>query len=184
MHGAGRTNAKPGGRPPTRYNLPERLAARYEDALNDPALIESRDELALTKAILEELLQAWNEAPLFEELNIALENLRDAIQDGDLRRVRDAHLAALAAFEADGSKWQLIRESMRVIEQRRKLAGTEVSRLQALNQMITAQQSMALLMSVKDIMLGILDQVSTDPIEVQRLRNAVAAEIRALANKS
>lgn len=138
MHGG--TN--PG--PPVQHgryskHLPERLATRYEEALQDAELVSVSHEIALLDVRLTELLQkiettessvAWGQAlELFQEIDHsypARQRLHEVLKRG----------------AGEVANWI---EIARVVEQRRRLAETEAKRLSQLDQNLTAKQANVLI---------------------------------------
>ena len=134
-------------------SLPERLAARYAEAQDDPRLLELRDEVALIDTRLAELLthlDSGESAKRWQAVNGAYADLRDATARSDSAAFKAAMAAmgeALAAGAADHDIWT---EIVTLTDQRRKLVESESKRLQTMQQMITSQQAMVLLAAVVD----------------------------------
>lgn len=154
MHGVGKKGGRPGGRPPVtgRYSrrLPADLRVRYEAALEDPALIELRDEMGVITTLLGELLIQFGEhPPNFEEMNDVLETLGEALRAEDTVEAQLEFLRLLEVVASGKGQWALLKEIRLFVEAQRKLAATEVTRLTALKQMITVEQAMAFLQAVK-----------------------------------
>lgn len=189
IHGAGKKLGQPGGRPPIhgRYRqLPERLLSSYEEALADPTLIELREELALTKALIGELLSRWGDIPPLDEMEDGLECLGECLKAGEWVQAQDEYIRVIAAFKSNRGEFAALREVIRVIEQRRRLAATEVGRLQALNQMLSVQQSLAFLSTVAETFMGLLDNLDdsgVDTHQIQKLRHKAAMQFRTLAER-
>lgn len=156
-------------------DMPTRLAARYAEALADPQLLELRAEIALVGTRQCELLthldaglslQHWKDA------QAAHGDLLAAIRAKDSAALQTAIAAlgdALGAGMGDYAVWQ---EIIEMTEQRRRLVESEHKRLVAMQQMITAEQAMALLARVTET---IRKHVS-DPI----ILAAVAADLRSI----
>jgi len=190
VHGAGKKLGQPGGRPPThgRYSkLPERLLSSYEEALEDPTLIELREELALTKALIGELLSRWGDIPPLDEMEDGLECLGECLHASEWIQAQDEYLRVMTAFKSNRGEFAALREVIRVIEQRRRLASTEVGRLQAIDQMLNAHQALAFLSTVGETFMGLLDELSVlegiDVHQIQLLKHKAAMRFRTLAER-
>ncbi len=131
--------------------MPKRLMDAYERAANDGDLLVLRDEVALVDARLAELLSHLDSGETGAAWTQALEQyaaLQDANDGGDaalLKTALDALGRALKRGQADYAAWAEITE---LIDLRRKLVESERKRLVQLQQMITTEQAMVLLMAV------------------------------------
>ena len=166
--------------------VPGRLLERYQQSVDDPELLNMRQDIALLDARLSDLLQRvdtgeaqklWEEARKCRDeamrymnnedyggVVLALEKLDRAIGDG------------LADYDA----WN---EVQSLLDQRRKLVEAEQKRLVAMQQMITAEQAMtfatALLEAVRK---NVTDRAAITAIQAEFIRLATVgsgAEIRA-----
>lgn len=189
FHGAGKIGGPAGGRPPThgRYSkfLPSDLLDRYQEARNDPELLELRDELALLDVRAQELAGRLTEGGEGARIEAALEALvrarvaRRRVQAGedadqarvDLDQALEAIEANLTAANVEARIWE---ELAVVWEQRRRLVDTERRRLVDLQQYVTAQQALALVRVVVDI----VRRHVTD----RRTLAAIAADVRGATN--
>lgn len=133
--------------------LPARLAARYQEALSDPALLELREEVSLLDARLSDLLQrvetgesgeVWKLLrAMFAEFNRARAAGKVPEMQAALHDIEGLIVRGLADYAA----WQ---EVGGVLEQRRKLVESERKRLVEMQQMITSEQAMVMLAAVVD----------------------------------
>lgn len=134
-------------------DIPIRLAARYAEALSDPQLMELRAEIALIGTRQSELLthlDAGLSLRYLQDAQAAHSDLLAAIRNKDSVAMQIAIAAlgeALSAGMGDYTVWQ---EIVEMTEARRKLVESEHRRLVAMQQMITAEQAMALLARVVD----------------------------------
>lgn len=156
MHGGSTPNGF--GLPQTktgRYSkyLPGRMLEHYADAINDPELLNLRQEIALAEARITDLLSrvdSGESGKLWKQARAAWQQLNQARNEGDLNAEAEAadklsHL--LVRGQADYTVWH---EVMVMIEQRRKLVESERRRLVDMQQMITAEQAMALVSAIID----------------------------------
>jgi hypothetical protein len=125
--------------------LPERMAARYQEARIDPALVQLRDELALTESLLFEDLEALKTtgADLVTARD-AFERLKQAMKVRDLTlmtaALADVDRAFAATAQMDGARDRILT----IVDRRRKLVDSETKRLKTLHQMMTNEQAMTL----------------------------------------
>jgi hypothetical protein len=120
--------------------------SRYEDALQDPAHVELKNELALIDALLMDALersQLGRLGSLWDELLSSWESFRVAERNGDtaaagraLRRIGEIATEGAAAHRAQV-------EVVDLIERKRRLAESERRRLLDENQMISAARALA-----------------------------------------
>lgn len=150
LTGVAATNFKTG-----RYSkyLPARLLEHYADAFNDPELLNLRQEIALAEARITDLLarvDSGESGELWKATREAWGRLREAhyagSTDDEMEAIGELDYL-LARGQADYAAWH---EVMVMIEQRRKLVESERRRLVDMQQMITAEQAMALVSAIID----------------------------------
>lgn len=143
-------------------DMPTRLAARYEQNLADPMLVELRSELALTDARIGELLASTSisgAAQSWLDAGKELKSLESAIYDPN--RSVDQVVAGLEALKSilnrpdDRETWQ---ELYQAIELRRKLADSQMAQAKANGSMIHVDQMMLL----AGALLGLIKENITD----------------------
>ncbi len=154
--------------------LPIRLAARFEEARRDPELISLSAEVALIDTRLGEVLDrldttessaAWAKLAAARQKEKAAASLAD--QAAASRQLDDLIEAGLT----DTASWQ---EIAALIEQRRKCAESEVKRLAARDQFITAKEANVLMAAI----IHIVTQHVPDPA----IRSQIAAGLADLAH--
>jgi len=118
-------------------SLPVRLAARYEESLQDPDLLSLRDEVAALDARIHEVMQGLDTG----ESGGIWRDLRDAHGRGESATV--SVLIERGATEAEA--WS---ELLTLLEQRRRLVESERKRLVELHQVLTIDQAMDMLARV------------------------------------
>jgi hypothetical protein len=158
----------------SKYVLPPRLRKRYDAALNDPALLEQRREIALIDARLGDLLarvDTGESGALWSALMERREELIDAKRGGDtIKQVLalNAILDLISQGHADYRAW---RELGAALDQRRKLVESERKRLVEMQQVMTSEQAMllmdALLMAVK---ANVQDRGALNAIQTEFIR--------------
>jgi hypothetical protein len=155
--------------------VPERLRQRYEAAEQDAELLSLRGEIALTDARLMDLLARVNtgeSGQLWANLKKAHREFRVAKRGEDEARMQSTLARVEYLIESAVDDYHAWAEIGELIEQRRRLAESESKRMVALEQMMTAEQAMALVYRVVDI-------VSRHVTDKQALRDIVV-EMRAL----
>jgi len=199
FHGAGtKARGTTPGRPleTGRYSshLPVALRSRYEAALDDSTLIELRDESAvLVSLIAEQLALYGDDPPNVKEMADAIQSLGEAMRAGDDDVAAQEYHRLVEVFTAGQGKWAALKNVLQAIEQRRRVVGTEVARLTALHQMLTVEQSMALLAAVQDVLKRALDKAenlhcrvcgeTVSIQEVRELREWVVQQLRTLSQR-
>ena len=180
MHGGGSPHRGTRSGRPIRHGrysrlLPDRLAARYQEAERDNALLNLRAEISLIDARLAELLghlstgesgQSWREALA------AWRYLTDMAATGDVGLFRGAMDNLGRILQRGASDPRTWGEIVALVETRRRLVESERRRLVEMQQMISAEQAMALLASVTAI---IRENIPDGPT-----RNRIASGIRGL----
>lgn len=127
--------------------LPPRLLASYQAAIADPELLNLRDELALTDARLNDLLERADTGESGETWRTLASEwgaYQDALSKGnDSEAGEHAGQIAFCIFHgrSDAAIWS---EIQGVIEQRRRLAESEQKRLVNMQAMVTSEQVMTL----------------------------------------
>jgi len=199
FHGAG-TKARDttSGRPllSGRYSshLPVALRNRYQAALDDPSLIELRQESAILVALIAEQLSIYgDDPPNVEEMADVIKSLGQAMAAGDDDVSAQEYQRLVEVFTSGKGKWAALQNVIKLLEQRRRVVGTEVVRLTALHEMLTVEQSMALLAAVQDILKRALDRAeglhcrvcgeSVKIQEVAELRGWVVKQLRTLSQR-
>jgi hypothetical protein len=145
--------------------IPARLAARYEEAADDPTLLQLGHDVALVDARLADLLNRVDNGEsgqLWKKVDEAFTQYRRL--KGDTRKGPEAFTILSDTIEAGVSDYAAWSEISSLLEQRRKLVESERKRLVEMQQMLTIQQAMTLIGSLT----GIIRRHVTD-------RNALAA---------
>lgn len=128
--------------------LPNRLMEHYQEALDDPRLLELRDDIALIDARLAELITRVSAdqdvgPARWKALQAAFYDYEEAIiaKDGDKAQAAWRVMEALITKAVtDYNLWGTIQET---IQQRRRLVESERQRLVQMQQMVTAEQAVA-----------------------------------------
>jgi hypothetical protein len=156
--------------------VPERLRARYAQAEDDAELLSLRSELALLDARLVDLLSradSGESGQLWTDLKRAHRAFTMAKRSADVARMQTTLARVEQLIDSAVDDHQVWGEIGELIEQRRRLAESEQKRLVTLQQMMTAEQAMAIIHRVVDI-------VSRHVTDRQAL-SAIVVDMRALA---
>lgn len=149
--------------------LPKRLSEKVETFLNDPALVELKENIAILDARLSELYQNFHESEpadvwrglvsRFSDWQTAIEFL-DKLKDEELRKnqieriedlKKDFTLLLKNGASEQSKAERLWNEILSVTEQRRKLVESESKRLKDQQQMITSEQFMTFIQTILSI---------------------------------
>jgi hypothetical protein len=158
--------------------LPERLRERYEQAEDDTELLSLRSEVALVDARLVDLLSrvdSGESGQLWTDLKRAHREFTVAKRGEDVARMHTTLARVEQLIDSavdDHQAWAEIGER---IEQRRRLTESEAKRLVVLQQMLTAEQAMALMRAMIDI-------ITRHVTDKQALRDIIV-DMRALTEQ-
>jgi len=148
-------------------HLPTRLAARYQEAQADAELLNLREEVALTDALLTEMiarLDTGESGGLWKALGNEVGALLKARADNDNAGIA-AHLNAVVSLVRQGAQEQDITAEIRqLLEARRRLVESERKRLVEMQMMVSVEASVMLLSAF----LGVVSEHVKD-------RDAIAA---------
>ena len=127
--------------------MPKGVANRYKDAITDPDLLSSRDEIALIQLRIQDLMGKMKDggtADMWGSLRQEFVNVEASIRQGDPAAMNKA-LTALGEIIEQGAEAEQVWEEMyEAIEAKTKVGEREWRRLRDLRQFMTVQQSMDL----------------------------------------
>lgn len=158
--------------------MPPRLLERYQEAADDPELLELRHEIMLVDARLGDLLKRVDNGEaltLWEKARKANIEIQKAVHDENYGRlmVQCVELDYLIGSGlADYAAWS---EIQALLDQRRKLVESERKRLVEAQQLITSEQAMTLVSAL-------LDSVRRNVPDRSAL-SAIQAEFISLVNR-
>ena len=127
--------------------FPLSLASRYEQAINDPELMSHRQDLGLIEVRIEQLMKRMqnDEQPdRWKDLQQRFSELKFAQIENDTAGFANVCGLIETIFkdiQEDYAAWDQI---MDILELRRKINESELKRLIAMNQMISAEDAMKL----------------------------------------
>ena len=158
--------------------LPSRLAGRYQEAVNDPGLLELNHEIALMDARLTSLLErveTGETASLWEDVSRAWAELTAAIREQNKVKQQETAVKLDALIRSGQDDYEAWHEIQDTIEQRRKLVESERKRLVEAQQHVTTVQAMTLIGNI----LAIIKNNVTDAKTLQ----AISADVGQLVSR-
>lgn len=126
-------------------SLPSRLTARYQEAMNDPELLNLRAEVALVDTLLADRLAALDTgggSAVFKELVTTWKQLLRLQAAGRTKEAGVVLTEIGQLIDAGHQHAGVLEDIARLIDQRRKLVDSEQRRLVAMQQMLTTEQAM------------------------------------------
>lgn len=155
-------------------HLPQRMREAYQEAVDDPQLLEQREQIAILDARLLDLLSrvdTGESGALWQRLQDARIELLAAKQGGDatgqvvaLNRILDLIRQGHADYRAWG-------ELQTVLEQRKRLIESERKRLVEMQQMVTSQQAMGLISAIlESVKRNVTDRAALAAIQTDFIR--------------
>lgn len=153
-------------------HVPTRMLANYEQAQQDPDLLNLREEIALLDARLSDLLRrvdSGESGRLWKDLRTAAKAYRSGDEDQQMQSLLDM-LALIDRGYMDTQAWG---EISSLLEQRRKLVESERKRLVEMQQMMTMSQAQLLIARLYDVV--------TQHVSDRTTLAAIGAGLQALA---
>jgi hypothetical protein len=154
-------------------NLPKRMLSSFEAALKDPELLDMRDDIALLKAHLDDLLahvDTGEPGHFLQEARDALSRLESAMQEKDVPQTI-ATLAELGEIIdraiADHALWEEILRTLKKVELTRE---RELNRQVMMNQFLTEDRALLLFSRVAEI----IKENVHDKATLQRISDELA----------
>ena len=148
--------------------LPDKLAARYLESVNDTELLNMRSDIALIDARIEDLLGSTRQVAyvdLIQNLKKCMSALGVAIEKGDATGISSAIgflEQTINDGETDLATWDQI---VGLLEMRRRLAESERKRLVDMNQMVNTEDAMNLVARL----LAAVKETVTDRTQLTRI---------------
>ncbi len=143
-HGAGKIEGRRGGRPIVTGRYSKALGdlsirEDYERLVEDPtALLAMTDEISIIISRVKSLLKGDEYDP--KELVDVVETLGLALQAGDMGRAIDEFNRLGEIMLANRAHWSTWTEIRKLFEQQRKIASTEIVRIEKLQKFVTSAQ--------------------------------------------
>lgn len=156
-------------------DLPTRLIGRYQEAMNDTALLEMRADIALIESRLGDLLSRvdTNESGvLWKRTQAAYYELSESFKTQDATLIGSAMSKLVKCIKAGNDDYLAWDEVTKALDQRRRLVESERKRLVEAKQTISAEQIMVLLTAILDT----LRRHITD----RRVLNSISSDISRL----
>ena len=143
--------------------LPARLAGRYAEAQADAALLELRDDVALTDARLADLLgrvDTGESGALWQALQALRLDVIAYKRAGDTVKMAEALNALLDTIGQAHADYRAWAEIGAVLDQRRRLVESERKRLVEMQQTLTVEKAMLLVGAIGGIIKAHVDDRS------------------------
>lgn len=178
--------------------LPERLLDHYHEALNDPDLLSLRTEIALHRAMLNDLLARLSGGEHVPRaafaatatLGRAWRAFNDAYRSGSPERLGTALTALDEAVRGVGGAMEQARaesdlrgEVRATTKELERLARSENSRLVDLHNMITAERALALQHASVTALLDVLEANVPDASVRAKIRREASARMQELTGR-
>lgn len=128
--------------------LPQRMREAYTRAIDDPQLLEQREQIAVLDARLLDLLgrvDTGESGALWEQLKKRRMELQAAQKGNDAPGQVIALRAIMELIDQGHADYRAWGELQAVLEQRKRLIESERKRLVEMQQMVTSQQAMGLI---------------------------------------
>lgn len=132
-------------------DLPTRLAADFQAALDDPNLLELRQDLALVDARLHDLLKRVDTGEAGVHWRRAQKLLADMHATDDATKQQQCLIDLEATIGDGASDYAAWDEVTKLVAQRQRLVESERKRLVDLRQMITTEKAMLLIANISSI---------------------------------
>lgn len=158
-------------------SLPARLAGHYAEAQSDAALLELRDEVALTDARLADLLgrvDTGESGALWQALQALRLDVIACKRAGDTvgqAKALNALLEMIGQGHADYRAWG---EIGAVLDQRRRLVESERKRLVEMQQTLTVEKAM--------LLVGAIGGIIKAHVQDRHVLSAISNDIQALVS--
>jgi hypothetical protein len=144
---------------PSRYGkyLPPRLQDRYQEAIQDPTLLQSREDIALMDARLQDLLRradTGESGRIWQQLKQAKVEMLQARQRKDSEGVQIALQQIMGLIDhghGDHETWKDIRET---VQERTRLVRSEQKRLVDMHQMVTVERLVNFMQTLSAILVA------------------------------
>lgn len=175
VYGTKRCHVHGGGHPESRGTYPgnklvtgatskfqlNRLAANYNEVVEDPELLSLRDPLAIITIRIQELLKKIDA----EEAVVRQKRVHDAFEEYKyFRNAGNEEKAAEAFWKLDQAmvvmydEYQAWEQMFKAVEVRRKLSESETKRLKEMNQFITQEEAYKFAAKIQAALIEVLGE--------------------------
>lgn len=151
----------------SKYFRPE-LAQRYHDALNDPNLLEQRNELAVLDTMLSQAIErmesdAGYSLTLWRQLEADVQGMEKAIKLEDYPTLIALHVEMRDRVAKGLQQAETRTEIRSLIQDRKKVVDSEIKREATLQTMMTSEQAMMLFSAIiAEIQREVTDDATRD----------------------
>jgi len=154
--------------------LPQRMREAYTAALDDPQLLEQREQIAVLDARLLDLLgrvDTGESGALWGRLLDAKVDLIACKRANDIKGQGDALTLILDLISQGHADYRAWGELQSVLEQRKRLIESERKRLVEMQQMVTSQQAMGLISAIiESVKRNVTDRAALAAIQTDFIR--------------
>jgi hypothetical protein len=154
--------------------LPQRMREAYALALDDPQLLEQREQIAVLDARLFDLLgrvDTGESGALWQRLMTARMELLEAQRTKDHLGQLSAMRTILDLISQGHTDYRAWGEIASVLEQRKRLIESERKRLTEMQQMVTSQQAMGLISAIlESVKRNVTDRAALAAIQTDFIR--------------
>lgn len=157
--------------------LPDKLAARYAEAVSDAELLDLRHEIALIDlriSALVERLGTGESAENWGRLIEAYDQLKSSQAVRDVAGLADALSALGAVIEGGKQNESGWKEVIELLERRRRLVDSETKRLALMQQFVTSQQLVSLAAAVLEVIRENVSESATRARIADGIRNLIS----------
>lgn len=168
LHGPAHPSFKHGGR--SKY-MPKGVYTRYQEALADPEIVRSRQNLATIESRLRELfgqLDAKASGELWKSMQDAVQDMVSSAEAGDSDRLKAAMQEVVRISKRGFKDYHVWREICEQIDRQAKLEQHYLATLETQQQMLSSEQAMMLLNGVIEAVkrhvsdTGVLAHIAAD----------------------
>lgn len=109
-------------------DAPQRLLGRYEDAINDPQIVDLKAEMALVSSLIGEMLDQFESeryGSIWDDVRKARNDINRAMKTGDVQQMIDAYNYLDSSVDASYNEQETRDNLVKLIEQYRKLVESQ-----------------------------------------------------------
>lgn len=161
--------------------LPDTLADKYRDAVNDPELLNMREDLGLIELRMAQLmgkLETDDPKAKWREFKLLLSTAQSEIANGESAKALAAMVLMEGIADANLAEYAVWKEITDLMESRRRVMESESNRLVRMQQMITSEDVFKLV----ERLLSAIKRYVKDPNTYAAIANEFAIATGAAHN--
>lgn len=167
-----------GKQPMSRYQrfIPERLASKYLESVNDPEIIALVDDIALVETRIKQLVDNIDKdepPPVWEDAKDAFNQFMMFKRLNDVEKASETLALLQDIFDREGKERESWDEIFDRLEQRSKLAQAELKRRMEMKNLLNAEQAMDLVSRLLAAVRSGAEEVIVDELVRKELYLAV-----------